>query len=186
MNSFVAMPTPIDGAFVLERKRREDSRGFLERLGGADEIAELAAGFVISQVNRTLTHNMGTVRGLHLQLPPSSEVKIVTCLRGEVFDVIVDLRGGSPTFGHWWGVQLGGDGLDSVLVPMGCAHGLQTLTPDVEMLYQHSAVHDAANEAGLNPLDPELAVEWPISVAELSPRDRDEARTLESFRSIRW
>lgn len=186
MNSFVPMPTPIAGAFVLERKRREDSRGFLERLGDTNEITELNAGFTIRQVNRTLTHKMGTVRGLHFQLPPSAEVKIVTCLRGAVFDVIVDVRGGSPTFGQWWGVQLGGDGLVSVLVPKGCAHGLQTLTPDVEMLYQHSAAHDAECEAGLNPLDSHLAVEWPAPVAEMSARDRDEARTLDDFRSVQW
>lgn len=186
MNSFVATATPIAGAFVLERHRREDSRGFLERLGDADELTGLADGFEIHQVNRTLTHKMGTVRGLHLQLPPSAETKIVTCLQGKVFDVIVDVRGGSPTFGRWWGIQLSGDGVTAVLVPKGCAHGLQTLAPDVQMLYQHSTAYDADCEAGLNPLDPELAVKWPAPVAEMSSRDRDEARTLDSFRSVRW
>lgn len=186
MNSFVATATPIAGAFVLERLRRDDSRGFLERLGDTDEITELIQGFTIRQVNLTLTHKMGTVRGLHFQLPPSAEVKIVTCLRGEVFDVIVDVRGGSPTFGQWWGLQLSGAGLTSILVPKGCAHGLQTLTPDVEMLYQHSGAYDAEREAGLNPLDSQLAVEWPAPVAEMSSRDRDEARTLDYFRSVEW
>ena len=186
MNSFVATSTPIAGAFILERPRREDSRGFLERLGDADEIGDLDAGFEIRQVNRTLTHKVGTIRGLHVQLPPLAETKIVTCLQGEVFDVIVDLRAESPTFGQWWGIVLRGDGLAAVLVPEGCAHGLQTLTPDVQMLYQHSAAHHAESEAGLNPLDSELAVEWPVPVAEMSTRDREEARTLNSFRSVRW
>lgn len=186
MSSFRATPTPIPEAFILERTRREDSRGFLERLGDTREIDDANAGFEIRQVNRTFTRQTGTVRGFHLQLPPSAEVKIVTCLQGEVFDVIVDLRGESPTFGEWWGVSLTGVGVESVLVPKGCAHGLQTLTPNVQMLYQHSAAHDREGEAGLNPLDSELAVEWPLPIIELSLRDREETRTLDFFRSVRW
>lgn len=186
MPSIVSTPTPITGAFVLSRLVKTDERGSLERLFDAEDLASLTAERHIVQVNRTKTVMAGTVRGLHCQLPPAAESKIVTCLSGMVFDVIVDLRAASESFGHWWGITLDDNSHTSVFIPEGCAHGIQTLVPDVEMLYFHSAPFDPSCEAGINPLDVSIGIEWPIAVTEISLRDRGETRTPDDFRRILW
>ena len=186
MPSITAMPTPIAGAYVLTRSVRHDERGSLERLFDAGDLAPLTAGRWIAQANRTKTVDAGTVRGLHCQLPPASEFKVVTCIAGAVFDVIVDLRAESESFGRWWGLTLDDASDTSVFIPEGCAHGIQTLAPDVQMLYLHSAQFDPSCEAGINPLDDSIGIEWPLPVAALSERDRAESRTPDAFRSIRW
>ena len=186
MSSFTFEPLGIFGAYVLHRSVKRDERGSLERVFDSSEVGSRLSGFSIAQVNRTVTARAGTVRGLHCQLPPAADIKLVTCLTGSVFDVIVDLRAESDTFGQWLGVLLGGMNSRSVLVPEGCAHGIQTLVPDVQMLYLHSAAFERTCEAGLNPFDQALEIEWPVPVAEISERDRTESRSLESFRSVRW
>ena len=186
MPDFSVIPTPIAGAYLLERTRRADSRGSLERIFDADELGVLIGGRAVAQVNRTVTDRAGTVRGLHCQLPPSADAKVVTCLAGSAFDVLVDLRGASETFGQWWGVRLDATGLSSVVVPEGCGHGLQTLTPRTEMLYLHSSRFDPSCEAGLHPLDSSLAIEWPMDVTDMSARDSGETRDIEWFRDVAW
>lgn len=186
MPSITAMPTPIAGAYVLTRSVRTDERGALERLFDAEDLAALTAGQCIAQVNRTTTVKAGTVRGLHCQLPPASECKIVTCVAGTVFDVLVDLRADSETFGRWWGLTLDEVSHTSLFIPEGCAHGIQTLVPDVQMLYLHSAPFDPTCEAGVNPLDDSIGIEWPLPIAGISERDRSESRTPEAFRGIIW
>lgn len=186
MSNITAEPLLIPGAYVLHRSLRRDDRGSLERIFDASEVRSPLSGFQIAQINRTVTARAGTVRGLHCQLPPAAEIKVVTCLSGSAFDVIVDLRAGSDTFGQWLGVLLDGRDPTSVLVPAGCAHGIQTLAPDVQMLYLHSAAFTLACEAGLNPVDNAVGIEWPLPVTEMSDRDRTESRSLEFFRSIQW
>lgn len=186
MPSITAEPLRLAGAYLLHRSVRRDDRGSLERMFEASEVEYPLYELPIVQVNRTVTMLAGTVRGLHCQLPPASEAKVVTCLSGSVFDVIVDLRARSETFGHWVGVTLDGAEPTSVLVPEGCAHGIQTLVPDVQMLYLHSAAFERSCEAGLNPLDDSIGVSWPLPIKEMSERDRSESRTLEFFRSVRW
>lgn len=186
MSSVSTMPTPIVGAYVLTRVVRSDERGSLERLFDADDLARLTAERCIAQVNRTKTVKAGTVRGLHCQLPPASEFKIVTCLAGAVFDVILDLRVESESFGRWWGLTLDEASGTSLFVPEGCAHGIQTLVPHVQMLYLHSAQYDPSCEAGVDPLASSIGIEWPLPITDISERDRAESRTPEAFRSIEW
>ena len=171
MKRFETQELPLGSLRLLTRLRLGDSRGFLSRLFCAEELG--AAGWKgnIAQVNHTFTARAGTVRGLHYQRPPHTEIKLVTCIRGEVWDVAVDLRSGSPTFLQWHAERLSGENGRCMLIPEGFAHGFQTLTDDVEMLYCHSAAYVAEAEAGLNPRDPELAIEWPLPIAELSTRD---------------
>ena len=161
--------TPIEGLRLIERTPLADERGFLERLFCATEL-----GFAkpIRQINRTLTRRRGSVRGLHFQRPPHAETKIVTCTRGRVFDVAVDLRKGSATFLKWYGVELAGTGNRSLLIPEGFAHGLQTLEDDCEMLYLHTADYDAEAEGGINAADARLGIAWPLPVTEMSVKDR--------------
>ncbi len=168
---FDILDTPLSGLRILQRKPIGDSRGYLERLFCAEELQTLAPGKLIAQINHTLTASRGTVRGMHFQRPPHAETKFVSCLRGEVFDVAVDLRYNSPTFLHWHAEVLSADNHKTLVIPEGFAHGFQTLTDDCEMLYFHTATYQPGAEGGLNAQDPQLAIAWPLPVAGLSPRD---------------
>lgn len=172
MNRFSLSELPIEGLKVVERKRLSDNRGYLERLFCAEELALAGFDKAISQVNHTHTAKKGTIRGLHFQHPPSAETKLVLCIRGEVWDVAVDVRDASRTYLQWHGELLSAENCRALLIPEGCAHGFQALTDDVELIYFHSAAYSASREAGLHPLDPELGIRWPLQVTELSARDR--------------
>jgi dTDP-4-dehydrorhamnose 3,5-epimerase len=168
---FDTLDTPLAGLRILQRKPLGDSRGYLERLFCSEELQALVPDRHIVQINHTLTANCGTVRGMHFQRPPHAEIKFVSCLHGEVFDVAVDLRDNSPTFLRWHAEVLSADNHKTLVIPEGFAHGFQTLTDDCEMLYFHTAPYQASAEGGLNALDPRLAIQWPLPVAGLSPRD---------------
>lgn len=168
---FDILDTPLAGLRVLQRNPIGDSRGYLERLYCSAELQTLAPGKAIAQINHTLTASRGTVRGMHFQRPPYAEVKFVSCLRGEVFDVAVDLRHNSPTFLCWHAELLSADNHKTLVIPEGFAHGFQTLTDDCEMLYFHTAAYQPGAEGGLNAQDPRLAIRWPLPVAGQSPRD---------------
>ncbi len=125
----------------------------------------------ISQINHTLTEMAGTVRGMHFQYPPKAEAKLVSCLRGAVWDVALDLRKDSPTFMRWHAEELSATNRRALLIPPGCAHGFQTLEPDCELLYLHSEAYDPTLEGALNPRDPAFAVAWPREIAVISGKD---------------
>jgi dTDP-4-dehydrorhamnose 3,5-epimerase len=176
--------TPLPGVHVLRRMPLGDNRGYLERLYCSDDLHPVLADSRIVQINHTLTEKRGTVRGMHFQYPPQAETKLVSCLRGEVFDVAVDLRRGSPTFLHWHAVTLSATNHLSLLIPAGCAHGFQTLADDCEMLYFHTAAYCREAEGGLNVADPCLAIEWPLSITDMSPRDAGFAMVGDDFQGI--
>ena len=171
MNRFVVADTPISGVKLVTRQPQGDERGFLARLFCARELAQLGWSKPLAQVNHTLTQRSGTVRGLHYQKTPHAEMKLVSCLRGAVWDVAVDLRSGSPTFLHWHAQRLSAANHDALLIPEGCAHGFQSLGDDAELLYCHSMPYAPEADAGLHPLDQRLGIEWPLPVALLSQRD---------------
>ena len=162
---------PLAGLKLVERQRLGDQRGFLARLFCADDL--LPAGWTapIAQINHTHTARRGTVRGLHFQRPPHAEMKLVSCIRGEVWDVAVDLRRGSPTFLKWHAERLSADNNRALLIPEGFAHGFQALSDGAELIYCHSAAYAADAEGGLNVRDPRLAIAWPLPVGEMSARD---------------
>ena len=176
MSRFEIVDTPLAGLKHVRRQKLGDSRGFLSRLFCAEELA--AAGWTgpIAQINHTFTARAGTVRGMHFQRPPHAEIKLVSCLRGEVWDVAVDLRAGSPTFLRWHAERLSADNGCALLIPQGFAHGFQALSDDVELLYCHSAAYAAPSEAGLHPQDERLAIDWPLPLTELSARDAGHPR----------
>jgi dTDP-4-dehydrorhamnose 3,5-epimerase len=169
---FEIIATPLPGLQVLQRKPLGDSRGYLERMFCAEELEAILAGRRIVQINHTLTASLGTVRGLHFQHPPHAETKFVSCMRGEVFDVAVDLRRDSPMFLRWHGEILSADNHRTLMIPEGFAHGFQTLAEDCEMLYFHTAAYRADAESGFNALDPVVAIKWPRDVVMMSDRDR--------------
>ena len=164
-------PTDLEGLLIVERTRREDQRGFFSRFFCAQELHAVAGDFPICQVNHTLTRRKGSARGLHFQNPPYTDGKFVSCLRGEIFDVAVDLRRNSPTFLQWHAQILSAANFTSVLIPPGFAHGFQSLSADCELLYLHSRPYHAQSEAALNLRDPTLAIAWPLAFEDVSERD---------------
>lgn len=171
MSELQLHPLPLPGLFSLQHKRHEDARGEFARLYCEGSLEHFAAPFAVRQINRSRTVEKGSVRGLHYQNALAPEAKLITCLRGEVWDVAVDLRPGSHTFLHWHAEHLReGDGR-SLLIPAGFAHGFQTLADNSELLYLHSADYAPQHEGGLSVLDPRLAIRWPLPVKNLSIRD---------------
>ena len=168
---FDIFETPLQGLYVVQRKPIRDGRGYLERMFCTSGFATLLQGRAIRQINRTLTMRCGTVRGMHFQNPPHAEMKFVSCLRGEVFDVAVDLRPDSPTRFQWHGEVLSSENFKTLAIPEGFAHGFQTLTDHCEMLYFHTADYHRESEGGLNPLDPVLGIAWPLAISDISSRD---------------
>jgi dTDP-4-dehydrorhamnose 3,5-epimerase len=168
---FLLEPLQLPGAYRIAKRRLGDDRGYLERMFCGQELAGSVGFGPMSQINRTVTHAVGVVRGMHYQDGPSAEAKIITCLAGEILDVIVDIRKGSPTFLQHVTVKLSAEEGSSLFVPRGFAHGFQTLQIDTELLYLHDNYYDPAHEHGLFPLDPSLGIEWPLEISQMSDRD---------------
>ncbi|WP_245411892.1 dTDP-4-dehydrorhamnose 3,5-epimerase family protein [Phyllobacterium leguminum] len=177
-------PLGLVGAYRITCRKLEDERGFLERMFCGRELAERVGFGTIAQINRTFTRLAGVVRGMHYQMPPSAEAKMVTCLHGKILDVIVDLRKGSPTFLHHAAITLSADDNCVLFVPRGFAHGFQTLQPDTELLYLHDNYYDPGHEHGLFPLDPELGVRWPLQISQISDRDRSHPIISKDFEGV--
>jgi dTDP-4-dehydrorhamnose 3,5-epimerase len=171
VNRFSVTDLPLVGLKLIERQCIGDSRGFLSRLFCAEELAAAGWRKPIVQINHTFTAKRGTVRGMHYQRRPHAEMKLVTCIQGEVWDVAVDLRAGSPTFLQWHAETISADNHRALLIPEGFAHGFQTLSDDAMLLYCHSAAHHPDAEAALNAQDPASAIKWPYPITELSSRD---------------
>jgi len=165
--------TPIDGLFELYSVPFYDERGmFLNAFRDSDNAFKLAWGeFPIAQVNLSRTEAAGAIRGLHLQAYPHSEAKLVRCLHGRVWDVAVDLRPESSTYGRWHAVELSPAAVNALLIPEGCAHGFQVLEPGSELLYLHSGAWVPEAETGVRFNDPKLAIAWPLPPTGLSERD---------------
>ena len=164
--------TPLAGAYLIDLERRGDERGFFARAFCAKEFAAhgLATHFV--QVNNSLSATKGTLRGMHYQLAPKAETKLVRCIRGALFDVILDLRRGSPTFGRSFGAELTADNRRMMYVPRGFAHGFVTLVDDTEVLYFVDAFYAPERERGVRWNDPRFGIGWPIPPAVLSEKDQ--------------
>ncbi len=176
--------TDIAGLFSITRHPIGDNRGYFERLFCKDELSSLLAGRSIAQINHTLTVEAGTIRGMHFQYPPYAETKIVSCLRGQVFDVAVDIRKGSRTFLRWHGMILSGDDHNGLYIPEGFAHGFQTLTNDCEMLYLHTSPYVSGAEGAINASDPRVGIVWPRPITERSARDAAHPFLSDEFEGI--
>jgi dTDP-4-dehydrorhamnose 3,5-epimerase len=185
MSGFTITDLPLAGLKRVQRQRQGDNRGFLARLFCAEELAEVGWTKPITQINHTYTTMQGTVRGMHFQRPPRAEMKLVSCTRGEVWDVAVDLRVGSPTYLCWHAERLSAENGCALLIPEGFAHGFQALSDDVELIYCHSEAYAAQAEGGLNPNDPLLGIVWPLAIAKLSARDAGHALITADFEGVR-
>jgi dTDP-4-dehydrorhamnose 3,5-epimerase len=150
----------------------------------ADDLALAGWCKPVAQINHTFTAKRGTIRGLHYQKHPHVEMKLVSCLRGIVWDVAIDLRAGSPTFLHWHAQELSAENCKALLIPEGFAHGFQALTDDVDLLYCHSAAYNAQSEVGLHPMDHALEIQWPLDVTEISQRDANHPPITREFAGL--
>jgi dTDP-4-dehydrorhamnose 3,5-epimerase len=176
--------TPLAGAYEIEPEPFRDERGLFARVFCAKEFAEIGFHKQIVQINHSVTRQKGTIRGVHYQLPPVCEVKIIRCIQGMVFDVMVDLRAGSPTFRQWHGVELSRDNMRMVIIPEGFGHGFQALTDNVEMIYHHSAFYSPEHEHCVRFDDPVLAIKWPLPVSAISPKDRNYPLISDTFKGV--
>lgn len=167
----IVRDTPLAGLHVVETSPRADARGAFTRLFCDDALAVVLGSRKIVQVNHSRTVSRGAVRGLHYQVAPHAEMKLVRCLRGRVLDVALDLRAESPTFLQWFGQELSAENALMMVIPEGFAHGFQVLEPESELLYLHTAAYAPHAEAGVRHNDPRITLSWPLPVTEISARD---------------
>lgn len=165
------IPIAIGGAAVVQSMPVADHRGAFARLFCVDELAQVLGERQVVQANHSRTCKVGALRGLHFQSPPHAEMKLVRCIRGRVWDVVLDLRAGSPTFLQWHGEELSAANARMLVIPEGCAHGFQVLEPESELLYLHTASYAPEAEGGVRYDDPAFGIRWPLPVAEVSARD---------------
>lgn len=162
---------PLRGAFLIEPERRPDERGFFARVWCRDEFADHGLDTRLVQCNISYNRAQGTLRGMHLQIAPHAETKLVRCTAGAIYDVIVDLRPESPTFSRWHGERLSADNRRALYVPEGFAHGFLTLAADAEVLYQMSEFQHPESSRGVRWDDPAFGIVWPARPTVLSQRD---------------
>lgn len=175
---------PLPGVLILTPRRFGDARGWFSEVWNKETLAKRGIACDFVQDNHSYSRDMGTVRGLHFQSPPHAQTKLVRCGRGRVFDVAVDIRTGSPTFGKWFGVELSADTGRQLLIPAGFLHGFSTLEPDSELLYKCSDVYAPACDGAVRFDDPDIGIGWGIDpgTAILSDKDRN-APFLRDFTS---
>jgi dTDP-4-dehydrorhamnose 3,5-epimerase len=166
------MPLPIDGAFLVELEQIRDERGYFARAWCADEFARHGLDARAAQANLGVNPRRGTLRGLHYQAAPHLEAKLVRCLKGSAWDVLVDLRPESSTFRHWHAVELSAENHHAVYIPPLCAHGYVTLVNDTEVWYQATAPYAPSSARGVRHDDPAIGIDWPIEATVISERDQ--------------
>lgn len=166
-------PTKIPGAYLIEIEPHADERGFFARSFCANEFQQYGLDVSFVQCNVSFTTQRGTIRGMHYQVAPDTETKLVRCTRGAIYDVILDLRPESPTFKQWVAEELTADNHRMFYIPPGCAHGLQTLVDDTEVFYQMAGVYNADSARGVRWNDPAFEIEIPLAVSVINDRDRD-------------
>ncbi len=176
--------TKLKGAFIIMPDLIKDERGFFARTFCRREFEKYGLNSNIVQCNISFNKTKGTLRGMHYQIPPGSEAKLVRCIAGTIFDVIVDLRSASPTFKQWFATDLSSENHKLLYIPEGFAHGFQTLTDDTELIYHHSAFYNPECERGLRFDDPQLNIIWPLPAETLSSRDKNHPLIDKDFKGI--
>lgn len=177
-------PTFIEGLFIAGTEPVSDARGSFSRFFCARDLEPVLGARKIAQINQSETQKAGAVRGLHFQFPPHAEMKMVRCTHGRVYDVAVDVRQGSKTFLRHFAMELSADNGRMLVIPEGFAHGFQVLEPGSRMLYLHTAFYHKPAEGGLRCDDPALGIDWPLPVADLSPRDCEHPLIGADFKGV--
>ena len=176
--------TPLAGAYIVTIAPRGDNRGWFARTYCQREFEQIGHYNPWVQMNHSMTHQIGAVRGMHFQYPPHAEIKLVRCIAGRVFDVIIDLREESPTFGGWYGTELSAENGKMMYIPTGFAHGFQTLDSDCQLVYCHSNYYVPNSEGAIRFDDPRIGIKWPLAITDLSDRDASHPLLDDRFTGI--
>ena len=176
--------TILKGSFIIDLNIFEDERGWFSRTFCKEDFNNIGHTKEWLQLNHSFTKQKGTIRGMHFQLPPFGEVKMVRCIAGAVFDVIVDLRKDSPTFLKWIGVELSAINKKMIYIPEGFAHGFQSLTNDCELIYHHTEFYKPNVESGVKYDDPKFNIDWPLALTNISERDKQHDFLKDNFIGI--
>ncbi|MFL5810366.1 MAG: dTDP-4-dehydrorhamnose 3,5-epimerase [Flavisolibacter sp.] len=175
---------PLDGCYIIEPEPFQDERGWFARYYCKDEFQKIGHNKEWVQLNHSTTYKKASIRGMHFQKKPFREIKMVKCIAGKVYDVIIDLRKDSETFLSWFGVELSAENKKMIYIPEGFAHGFQCLSDQCELIYHHSEYYTPGAEAGIRYDDPLIGITWPLPVTVLSPRDETHSYLDESFKGI--
>jgi dTDP-4-dehydrorhamnose 3,5-epimerase len=178
--------TKLKGSFIIDLKIFSDERGWFARTFCKNEFKQIGHDAEWVQLNHSVTNTKGTIRGMHFQHPPFSEIKLVRCIKGSVYDVIIDLREGSPTFLQWVGEELSADNKKMFYIPAGFAHGFQTLKDDSQLIYHHSAFYTPGVEGGIRFDDKKINIEWKLPVSVISDRDKNHPLIYDTFNGIKF
>jgi len=175
--------TPLNGLYIIELKPFTDNRGLFARTFCKNEFREIGHEEEFVQFNHSRTNKTGTIRGMHYQLPPYSEIKLIRCIRGKAFDVVTDIRKDSQTFLQHFAIEISEQNMLSVYIPRGFAHGFQTLEDNTELIYHHTAYYAPGFEAGIRYNDPAMNINWPLPVSVITEKDRNYPLIDNQFRT---
>ncbi|RYY71318.1 MAG: dTDP-4-dehydrorhamnose 3,5-epimerase [Chitinophagaceae bacterium] len=176
--------TNIAGVYIIKVKKLEDDRGLFARTFCKNEFAAIGFEKEFVQFNHSYNRHKGTLRGMHFQNAPYGETKLIRCVQGAVLDVAVDIREGSPTFLQHVSIELSAENMNSILIPEGVAHGFQTLQDDSSLIYHHTAFYTAGADNGLRYSDPALNIQWPLTITQVSEKDRQYRLIDNNFKGI--
>jgi dTDP-4-dehydrorhamnose 3,5-epimerase len=177
-------PTSLNKSYIIELSPSNDSRGWFARTYCKKEFQQIGHNKEWVQLNHSATFKKGSIRGMHYQLRPFREIKMVRCIAGSIYDVIIDLRKNSPTFLQWFGTELSAKNKRMLYIPEGFAHGFQTLSNDSELIYHHTEFYNPKAEAGVKYNDPVVNIQWPLAITEISERDNNHRYLDKNFKGI--
>lgn len=177
--------TPLKGAYIIETEPFKDSRGLFARTYCKNEFQQIGHHKEFVQFNHSMTVQKGTIRGMHYQVPPSAEIKLIRCVRGCVFDVIIDIRENSPSFLSYVSVELSEDNMKIIYVPEGFAHGFQTLENNTQLIYHHTQFYTPENERGIRYNDPAIHINWPLDAVNITEKDQNYSLIDNHFKGIK-
>ena len=178
------IPTPLRGSYIIEVEPFTDERGWFARFYCRNEFEAIGHHKEWMQLNHSASYKKGTIRGMHFQQQPFAEIKMVKCIAGSVYDVIIDLRKDSETFLQWFGTELSAGNKKMLYIPEGFAHGFQCLEDNCELIYHHSEFYKPGAEAGIRYDDPQVKIGWPLNVTMISPRDELHPWLDKNFKGI--
>ena len=177
-------PTPLQGSFVIDIDVLKDDRGWFARTFCKEEFEKIGHHAEWMQMNHSFTSKKGTIRGMHFQLPPFEEIKMVRCIAGAVYDVIIDIRKNSKTFLQYVGTELSAENKKMLYIPKGFAHGFQTLSDNAELIYHHSQFYKQGVESGIRYNDPTINIQWTLQAVNVSARDKNHPFINNNFKGI--
>lgn len=184
MDDFIVEELPLEGLKLIKRKPKADNRGFFSRIYCPEQLS--AYGFIksVAQINHSFSLKRGTIRGMHYQMHPYVDTKLISIIHGEILNVVVDLRVSSDSYLKTYSIELSGSESNGLLIPAGFAQGFQTLSDNVDLFYCQAEKYVKDFDSGLNPFDPALAINWPLPVSEISDRDKNHPLINKNFKGL--